>query len=97
MLYETYMACVSRGGWFKGDGGTNLDASLYMVLNVGKQATYYGLSLNSGALTSSPQTFMHTGTRPQNDIGMQGVDISRFGCPIKVGNDVNAPEFSGGR
>lgn len=93
MLYETYMAVVQRGGWFKGDGGTNLDASLYMVLNTGNQATYYGLSLNAGVLTSSPQTFMHTGTRPQNDIGMQGVDVTWFGCPIKVGNDIRGDEI----
>lgn len=93
MLYETYMAVVQRGGWFKGDGGTNLDASLYMVMNTGNQATYYGLSLNAGALTSSPQTFMHTGTRPANDIGMQGVDITWFGCPIKIGNDIRGDEI----
>lgn len=93
MLHETYMSIVQRGGWFTGDGSTNFDKSLWMLLNTGNQAAYYALSLNSGALVSSPQTFMHTTDRPQNDIGFSMMQPTWFGCPIKVCNDVRGDEI----
>ena len=93
MLSETYWSIVQRGGWLKGDGTSNFDDALWMVLNTGNMNMYYGLSLNSGALTSSPQTFMHTGERPQNDIGYSNIQSTWFGAPMKIGNNIRGDEI----
>lgn len=93
MMTETYWSTVQRGGWFKGDGTSNLDDQLWTVLNTGNAQNYQSLSLNSGALVSSPQTFMHTGERPQNDIGMANFQMTWFGTPMKVCNNVRGDEI----
>lgn len=98
MMTETYWSIVQRGGWFKGDGTTNFDKSLWTVLSTGNAQAYMALSLNAGALVSSPQTFMHTTDRPQNDIGFSSFQPTWFGSPMKICNDVRGDEiyFLGG-
>ena len=93
MLHETYMSIVQRGGWFTGDGTTSLADQLYLVCNTGNKAAYYALSLNSGALVSGPQFFMHGKENPKNDIGYSSFESTWFGAPIKVGNDIRGDEI----
>jgi len=93
MLSETFWSIVQRGGWFTGDGTTNLDDALYMVLNTGNQQAYYALSLNSGAVVSSPNYFMHGADSPKNDLGMKTFNSTWFGAPMKVGNDIRGDEI----
>lgn len=93
MLSETFWSIVQRGGWFTGDGTQNLDEALYMVLNTGNQQAYYALSLNSGAVVSSPQFFMHGADSPKNDLGMKTFNSTWFGAPMKVGNDIRGDEI----
>lgn len=94
MLSETYWSIVQRGGWMTGDGTTNLDSALYMVLNTGNMQNYYSLSLSSGAVVSSPNVFRHTESeRPQMDLGMSSFNFTWFGAPMKVGNDIRGDEI----
>lgn len=93
MMTETYWSIVQRGGWFKGDGTSSLDTQLWTVMNTGNAQNYQSLSLNAGALVSSPQTFMHTGERPANDIGMANFQMTWFGTPMKICNDVRGDEI----
>lgn len=93
MLFETYQSIAQRGGWFTGNGSTNFDEQLWMVLNTGNLAAYQALSLNSGALVSSPQTFMHTKDRPASDLGFSSVNFTWFGAPIKQANSVRGDEI----
>lgn len=94
MLSETYFSTVQRGGWFTGDGTTNLDKSLWMVCNTGNLQNYYSLSLSSGAVVGSPYTFQHVGDkRPSPDLGMSSLNFTWFGAPIKVGNDIRGDEI----
>lgn len=94
MLSETYWSIVQRGGWMTGDGTTNLDSALYMVLNTGNMQNYYALSLSSGAVVSSPNVFRHTESeRPQMDLGMSSFNFTWFGAPMKVGNDIRGDEI----
>ena len=93
VLSETYWSIVQRGGWFTGDGTTNLEQALWMVLNTGNMQSYYSLSLNSGAVVSSPNFFMHGADSPKNDIGMASFQSTWFGAPMKVGNDIRGDEI----
>jgi hypothetical protein len=93
MLSETYWSTVQRGGWFTGDGTSNLDSALWMVLNTGNAQMYYALSLNSGAVVSSPHYFVHGSDSPKNDIGMASVQPTWFGAPMFVGNDIRGDEI----
>lgn len=93
MMTETYWAIVQRGGYFNGNGSTTLDKKLWTVMNAGNAQNYQSLSLNSGALVSSPQTFMHTGEAPKNDIGFATFDQTWFGSPIWYANSVRGDEI----
>lgn len=94
MLSETYWSIVQRGGWFTGDGTTNLDKALWMVCNTGNMQAYYALSLNSGAVVSSPYQLNHIGDqRPSPDIGLSSFNMTWFGAPMKVGNDIRGDEI----
>jgi hypothetical protein len=93
MLNETYWSIVQRGGYFTGAGASNLDDKLWTVMSTGNAQNYQSLSLNSGALVSSPQTFMHTGERPQNDIGFSTHDMTWYGSPLWIANSVRGDEI----
>lgn len=93
MLSETYWSIVQRGGWMTGDGTSNLDKSLWMVLNTGNMQSYYALSLNSGAIVSSPHYFVHGTEAPKNDLGMSSFQSTWFGAPMKIGNDIRGDEI----
>lgn len=94
MLSETYFATAQRGGWFTGNGTTNLQDSLYLVSNTGNQQAYYALSLSSGAVVGSPMRFNSTNdSRPQLDIGFNTLNTTWFGAPIQVGNDIRGDEL----
>ena len=93
MMNETYWAIVQRGGYFTGAGASNLDDKLWTVMNSGNAQNYQSLSLNSGALVSSPQTFMHTKDRPANDIGFATHDMTWYGSPLWIANSVRGDEI----
>ena len=91
MLSETYLSIQQRGGYFNSD---KLIDQLYMVCNTGNLNNYYGLTLNSGAVVSSPHVFRHTGTEnPKMDLGMASMNFTWFGAPIKVANSVQGDEI----
>lgn len=93
-LSETYFSVVQRGGYFGGDGTTNLDDQVWMIVNTGNLNNYYSMTLNSGAVVSSPHVFRHTGEdRPGMDLGMKSVNFTWFGAPIKVANSVRGDEW----
>lgn len=93
MMNETYWAIVQRGGYFTGAGASNLDDKLWTVMSTGNAQNYQSLSLSSGALVSSPQTFMHTKDRPANDIGMATHDMTWYGSPLWIANSVRGDEI----
>lgn len=93
-ISETYFSTVQRGGYFTGNGDTNLIDSCWLVCNTGNLQMYYALSLNSGAVVGSPlQLNQINGKRPDGDIGMSTVNFTWFGAPIKVGNQVRGDEM----
>lgn len=92
-LATTYASIAQRGGYFD-KGATNLADQMYMVLNMANWNAYYSLSLNSGAVVSSPHVFRHTaGENPKMDVGMSTVNFTWFGAPIKVANSVRGDEI----
>lgn len=94
MLAETYASIVQRGGYFTGTGASDLDKSLWMLMNTGNWNAYYALSLSSGAVVGSPHTFRHTASeRPGMDLGMDSVNFTWFGAPIKLGNALRGDEI----
>lgn len=94
MLAETYWFTVQRGGYMTGSGTTDLLDALWLVANTGNMQAYYALSLNSGAVVSSPYTFQHVGdTRPSGDLGMANMNFTWFGAPMKVGNRIRGDEL----
>jgi len=94
MLAETWTSVVQRGGYFDGQGNTNLDNAVWMVVNAGNLNAYYALTLSSGAIVGSPHTFRHTADeRPAGDLGMSSFNMTYFGAPIKVGNRVRGDEW----
>lgn len=93
MLNETFWAVVQRGGYLNGTGQQNFDKALWTVMSTGNAQNYQSLSLNAGALVSSPQTFMHTGERPQNDIGFSSHNVTWYGSPLWIANSVRGDEI----
>ena len=93
MMNGTYWSIVQRGGYFTGAGASNLDDKLWTVMSTGNAQNYQSLSLNSGALVSSPQTFMHTKDRPANDIGFATHDMTWYGSPLWIANSVRGDEI----
>lgn len=93
MMAETYWSIVQRGGWFDGNGASTFDKMLWTVLNTGNMQAYYALSLNAGAIVSSPQNFYHGTERPQNDLGMANFQSTWFGSPMKMGNNIRGDEI----
>lgn len=92
-LSTTYASIAQRGGYFA-NGATDLVDQMYMVLNMANWNAYYGLSLNAGAVVSSPHVFRHTkGENPGMDVGMSTVNFTWFGAPIKVANSVRGDEI----
>lgn len=95
-LYETYASVAQRGGWINREGNTGeLADQLTLIMNLGNLSAYYGLSLNSGAVVSSPWQLNSVGSsKPNLDIG--GANPSRvtwFGAPIKLGTSVMGSEI----
>jgi hypothetical protein len=93
MMSETYWSIVQRGGYFNGMGSSTFDKALWTVMSTGNAQNYQSLSLNAGALVSSPQTFMHTGTAPKNDIGFASFDQTWYGSPLWYANSVRGDEI----
>lgn len=91
MLAETYFSTVQRGGYF---GSDQLINQVSMICNTGNMNNYYSLTLNSGAVVSSPHVFRHTADeKPQMDLGMASMNFTWFGAPLKVANSVRGDEI----
>lgn len=92
-LAGTYFSIQQRGGYGFGDSA-EFEDMLWMVLGTTQKENYYKLSLNSGAIVGSPNTFFHeSGSKPKMDIGMKGFSFSWFGAPLKTCNSVRGDEI----
>jgi len=94
MFSTTYFSIQQRGGYFPASLGGELIDSLWILLGVTQKANYYNLSLNSGAVVSSPNTFRHTESeRPMMDLGMKNFEFTWFNAPMKTCNSVRGDEI----